>query len=172
MLQGFAARYSRPRAPGTENLLGTGVSIPAFGVVLNAMATSGESNILATPHIIATDNIPAEINIGENIPLQTNVGGGLGSLGGPGGRRGRANPVARSAAVRRASRRLRCSAPRQDVGNKIKVTPHINESNEVRLEIEQEISAPGAAAGAAWALSRSSSAPRTRASSCRISRRS
>jgi general secretion pathway protein D len=45
------------------------------------------------------------------------------------------------------------SAPRQDVGNRIKVTPHINESNQVRLEIEQESSAPGAAAGALGAVS-------------------
>jgi general secretion pathway protein D len=38
------------------------------------------------------------------------------------------------------------AAPRQDVGNKIKVTPHINESNQVRLEIDQESSSPGASA--------------------------
>jgi general secretion pathway protein D len=39
------------------------------------------------------------------------------------------------------------AAPRQDVGNKIKVTPHINESNQVRLEIQQESSSPGASSG-------------------------
>jgi general secretion pathway protein D len=44
------------------------------------------------------------------------------------------------------------NAPRQDVGNKIKVTPHINESNQVRLEIEQESSAPGAAVGQLGAI--------------------
>jgi general secretion pathway protein D len=44
------------------------------------------------------------------------------------------------------------SAPRQDVGNKIKVTPHINESNQVRLEIEQESSAPGEAVGQLGAI--------------------
>jgi general secretion pathway protein D len=45
------------------------------------------------------------------------------------------------------------SAPRQDVGNKIKVTPHINESNQVRLEIDQESSAPGATSGTLGAVS-------------------
>jgi general secretion pathway protein D len=45
------------------------------------------------------------------------------------------------------------AAPRQDVGNKIKVTPHINESNQVRLEIDQESSAPGATSGTLGAVS-------------------
>jgi general secretion pathway protein D len=45
------------------------------------------------------------------------------------------------------------AAPRQDVGNKIKLTPHINESNEVRLEIDQESSAPGATSGTLGAVS-------------------
>jgi general secretion pathway protein D len=45
------------------------------------------------------------------------------------------------------------AAPRQDVGNKIKVTPHINESNQVRLEIDQESSSPGASSGDLGAVS-------------------
>jgi general secretion pathway protein D len=145
LLQGFAAGIRGPAIPNTTNLLGTGLSIPAFGVVLNAVASSGRSNILASPHIIATDNVEAAISIGENIPLQTNVGGGgaaaasgvpgagvgLGLLNGLGG----------------------FAAPRQDVGNKIKITPHINESNQVRLEIDQESSAPGATSGTLGAVS-------------------
>ena len=59
--------------PGNENLLGTGFSIPAFGVLINALAQHDDTDILSTPHILATDNIPAEINVGQNIPLQTNV---------------------------------------------------------------------------------------------------
>ncbi|MCW5791924.1 MAG: type II secretion system secretin GspD [Polyangiaceae bacterium] len=147
-LQGFAVGVRGPELDGTSNLLGTGISIPAFGVVLNAIATSGDTNVLATPHIIATDNTPAEINIGENIPLQTNIGGlgnlgalagasgfgGLGALGGLGGFGG-------------------FSTPRQDVGTKIKITPHINDSDQVRLEIEAEDSSPGAAAGDLGAVS-------------------
>ncbi|HEY4104819.1 MAG TPA: type II secretion system secretin GspD [Polyangiaceae bacterium] len=149
LLQGFAAGVRGPALPNTTNILGTGLSVPEFGVVHNAVASSGRSNVLATPHIIATDNVAAEINIGQNIPLQTNVGGGLptgalgagaaanpalGLLGGLGGLGGFA-------------------APRVDVGNKIKVTPHINESNQVRLEIDQESSAPGATSGSLGAVS-------------------
>jgi general secretion pathway protein D len=43
---------------------------------------------------------------------------------------------------------INLNSQRTDVGNKIKVTPHINESDQVRLEIEQESSAPGAPEGA------------------------
>jgi general secretion pathway protein D len=142
LLQGFAAGMRGTDLPGTEDLLGAGVSIPAFGVVLNALATSGKANLLATPHIIATDNVAAEINIGENIPLQTNIGGA--NLGALAGGTGNTNVAAINPFLGFGSG---FNAPRQDVGNKIKVTPHINESNQVRLEIEQESSAAGAAEG-------------------------
>ncbi|MCH2110395.1 MAG: type II secretion system secretin GspD [Polyangiaceae bacterium] len=140
-LQGFAAGIRGPDLQGTSNLLGTGLSIPAFGVVVNALASSGRGNVLATPHIIATDNVTAEINVGENIPLQTNVGGGLGALGAAGA----AGSVAAGALAAQSG--FGFNAPREDVGNKIKVTPHINESDQVRLEIEQESSAAGTPEG-------------------------
>ncbi len=140
-LTGLAAGISGPAITGSANQLMPGVSIPSFGVVLNALAGSGRAKLLATPHIIATDNIPAEINVGENIPLQTNVGGGIGALASAGaaGAVGAGNLAALNG--------FGFNAPREDVGNKIKVTPHINESDQVRLEIEQESSAPGAESG-------------------------
>ena len=148
LLQGFAAGIRGPALPNTTNLLGTGLSVPEFGVVLNAVAASGRSNILATPHIIATDNVEAAISIGENIPLQTNVGGSASALGGlAGGAAGAAGLGGLLGGLGGFS------APRQDVGNKIKITPHINESNQVRLEIDQESSAPGATSGTLGAVS-------------------
>ncbi len=144
LLQGFAAGIRGAPIPGTQNLLGNGLSIPAFGVVLNAVAASGRSNILATPHIIATDNVAAEISIGENIPLQTNAGGSTSALTSAAGAAGLGGLLGGLGGF---------SAPRQDVGNKIKVTPHINESNQVRLEIDQESSAPGATSGSLGAVS-------------------
>ncbi len=131
LLQGFAAGIRGPALPNTTNLLGTGLSIPEFGVVLNAVASSGRSNILSTPHIIATDNVEAAISIGENIPLQTNVGGGSTSLGSAAGAASAAGLGGLLGGFGGFA------APRQDVGIKIKLTPHINESNQVRLEIDQ-----------------------------------
>ena len=137
VLQGFAAGVRGPDLQNTSQYTGTGLSIPAFGIVVNALATAGRGNVLATPHIIATDNVAAEIHVGENIALQTNAGGSLGNLANLGG-----------AAAIGAMGGINLNSQRTDVGNKIKVTPHINESDQVRLEIEQESSAPGAPEGA------------------------
>lgn len=150
LLQGFAAGVRGSELPGTQDLLGPGISIPAFGVVLNALASGGRTNILATPHIIATDNVVAEISIGENIPLQTNAGGT--SVGSLAGLAGGSAATAGIAPLLGLGGGFGFNAPRQDVGNKIKVTPHINESNQVRLEIDQESSAPGAPVGTLGAV--------------------
>jgi general secretion pathway protein D len=135
-LQAFAFGIRGPDLPGTSNLLGTGVSIPAFGTLIGALSSTNDADILSTPHILATDNVPAEISVGQNIPLQTNAGGAgipglgaaggaaagaLGALGGFGGFGG-------------------FTAPRQDIGTKVKIVPHLNDSDEVRLEVTEEIS--------------------------------
>lgn len=151
LLSGLAAGMRGPGLTGTENLIPgtTGLSIPAFGVFLNALSTSGKSNVLATPHIIATDNVAANIQIGQNIALQQNVGGGLSSLAGlaGGAGAGQAGLGGLGGLGLLGGLGGGFAAPRQDVGNKIKVTPHINESNQVRLEIDQESSSPGASSG-------------------------
>lgn len=147
LLQGVALGARGPELEGTQNLLGTGLSIPAFGIVLNALASSGDANVLATPHILATDNTAAEISVGENIPLQENIGSsGLSSLAGVPGQAG-------AAGLSSLLPSLGFNTPRQDVGTKIKVTPHINEANQVRLEIEEEISERGATSGALGVVS-------------------
>ncbi|MEO8797685.1 MAG: type II secretion system secretin GspD, partial [Polyangiaceae bacterium] len=135
-LQGMALGVRGPAIPGSQNLLGTGLSIPAFGVLINALASSSDADVLSTPHILATDNIVAEINVGENIPLQTNVG--LGSLGSSASGAGAGALGALGALGGLGS--LGGSGARQDVGTKIKITPHLNDSNEVRLELAEEIS--------------------------------
>ena len=115
--------------------------MPAFGTFIQALAQTGDSDLLSTPHILALDNEDAEINVGDNIPLQTNAvssfpgaagaagaAGALGALGGLGG----------FGSV---------GSPRQDVGTKIKIKPHLNDSNEVRLDVSEEISEQGAPLG-------------------------
>ncbi len=145
-LTGLALGVRGPNIPESQQLIG--LSVPAFGVVLNALANSGDANILSTPHIIAMDNVEAEISIGENVPLQTsgfNVGGlgGLGSLGALAGAQGaQAGGAAGLAGLAGlAGGGFAGSVPRQDVGTTIRITPHINEADEVRMEIQEEISA-------------------------------
>ena len=138
LLQGLALGLRGPGIPGTESFSVTGQTIPAFGVILQALTTAGDTDVLSTPHILATDNIKAEINVGQNIPLQTNIGG--------------LPPTSTSGAGGATSGfgfgfGFGASPARQDVGTKITITPHLNDSNEVRLELQEEISEAGDAIG-------------------------
>ena len=104
--------------------------------------------MLSTPHIIAIDNTEAEISVGENIPLQTNgvapgTFAGAGSLGALGVAAQSGNDLGSLAGLAGGLG----SVARQDVGTRIRVVPHINANNEVRLEIEEEISEQGATSG-------------------------
>lgn len=150
-LQGAALGIRGPGIPGTENLFGTGLSIPAFGSVISALATSGESDVLSTPHILALDNEPAEISVGQNIARQQNLGfGNLGSLAGLAGAGGAASGAAGALGALGGLGGLGGGTTQfQDVGTKIKITPHLNESNEARLDIQEEISEAGVAQGTA-----------------------
>jgi general secretion pathway protein D len=138
-LQGAVLDIRGPAIPGSANLLGTGISIPAFGVLIDAMASSGDTDLLSTPHILATDNISAEISVGDNVPTQTNTGAG-GGLSGLASLAGGSSSSAASSLGGAGG----YTAPRADVGTKIKIKPHLNDSNEVRLELSEEISEAGA----------------------------
>jgi general secretion pathway protein D len=145
-LTGLALGVRGPTIENSQQLVG--FSVPGFGVVVTALAQSGDADVLSTPHIIAMDNTEAEISVGENIPLQTNGvapgtfagAGSLGSLaqaGASGADLGALGGLAGGLG----------SVARQDVGTTIRVTPHINANDEVRLEIEEEISEQGATSG-------------------------
>lgn len=150
-LEALAFGLRGPDIPNTQNLFGTGLSIPALGVVLHALGQDGDTNVLATPHILATDNTKAEISIGQNIPLQTNVGGGLSSLASAAsGASGASGALGALGGLGLMGGGF--SAPRQDVGTKITVTPHVNDSDQVRLELIEEISDAGAPTGALGAI--------------------
>ncbi len=137
-LNALALGVRGPALPGSANFLGTGITIPAFGVLLNAMALTNDADILSTPHILATDNIPAEINVGQNIPLQVNTGG-FGGLPGAAGAAGGAGGLGALGALGGLGLGFG-TAPRQDIGTKVKIVPHLNDSDEVRLEVTEEIS--------------------------------
>ncbi len=145
-LTGLALGVRGPTIENSQQLVG--FSVPGFGVVLTALATSGDADVLSTPHIIAIDNTEAEISVGENIPLQTNgvapgTFAGAGSLGALGIAAQSGEDLGSLAGLAGGLG----SVARQDVGTRIRVVPHINANNEVRLEIEEEISEQGATSG-------------------------
>ena len=90
------------------------LDIPAFGVVLNALQTSAMVNIVSTPSVLTLDNEEAKIVVGRNVPFP--VGQSQTSFGVP-----------------------IVNYQREDVAITLKVTPQINESNFVTLEVFQEV---------------------------------
>ena len=133
-LQGFALGVRGPGISGTSSLLGTGISVPAFGSFIQALARTGDSDLLSTPHILALDNEKAEISVGDNFPLQTNAVSAFPGLGGAGGAAGALGALGGLGGLGTIG------SPRQDVGTKITITPHLNESNDVRLDVVEDIS--------------------------------
>jgi general secretion pathway protein D len=129
-LMGLAVGARGQTIDGSGRLLGVGTDIPSFGVMFQALQNNSNVNVLSSPHILTTDNEQAEITVGQNLPFQGAFVGGLGSLAGAAG----------GAAGSLASYLPTVSVQRQDVALKLKLTPHVNDSDMVRLELDQEVS--------------------------------
>lgn len=93
----------------------------SFGAILTAIENNTNSNILSTPSIMTLDNKEASIVVGKQVPFVT---GSYTSTGNNGSNPG--NPFQ--------------TIDRNDVGITLKVTPHVNSSGEITLEINQEAS--------------------------------
>ena len=106
--------------PGTT--LGWGVVDESLTmtVILNALETRGNANILSTPSLLTLDNEEASITVGQQVPFVT------GSYTNTGVGNGAQNPFQ--------------TIERQSVGVTLKVTPQINEGDAVVLDIVQEVS--------------------------------
>ena len=130
-LGGFLAGIQGPSVPALQAL---GVNIPSFGILLHALQSNSDVNVLSTPHLLTSDNEEAEITVGQNIPIQSgfspqSLGGAL-PPGIPGG-----------AAVTQALGGLQSQfAPitRQTVELKLSIKPQINDSDFVRLVINEQ----------------------------------
>jgi len=103
---------------GTVTIPGIG-EILNLGVLVRALETDANANILATPTLLTLDNEEAAIIIGQNVPFIT------GSYAVTGGA---TTPTPFQTIERR------------DVGLTLRVKPQISESGTVRLQIYQEVS--------------------------------
>jgi len=103
--QGLIAGFG-DLTPGKDNFVG----------IINAISQDSNSNILATPSLMAMDNELASSIIGQEIPITT--GESLGT--------NNANPFR--------------TTSRQEVGIKLEVTPQINEGSSVVMQIKIEVS--------------------------------
>lgn len=103
---------------GLVDASGNAIQIPAFGVVLTALQVDGTTNVLSAPNLMTLANEEAEFVVGETVPFST--GGTLTQTGLPS-----------------------FNVTREDVALTLRLTPQINEGDEVRLEVYQEISRLG-----------------------------
>ncbi len=83
-----------------------------FGVIIQALESQSNTNLLSTPSIMTLDNQEAEIIVGQNVPFLT---GSTSSSA-------NSNPFT--------------TISREDIGVTLKIKPHIHEGNELRLEVE------------------------------------
>ncbi len=104
-----------------------------LGALVTALQGDGKSNILSTPSVLTLDNQEASIKVAQEVPFLTGQytnnarrhvdddqsGGSTTSTG-------ISNPFQ--------------TIERKDVGLILKVTPHINEGDSVRMDIHQEVS--------------------------------
>lgn len=88
--------------------------------LIRALSGDSESNLLSTPSIVTIDNHEAEIVVGQNVPFVT------GEFSSTGNGTGVTNPFR--------------TIERQDIGISLKVKPQINDSDNITMKIEQEVS--------------------------------
>lgn len=107
----------------SEGLFANIIDPKQFTILINAAASSGKANVLASPHILALDNKEAKIEIAQEVPIATSIT--TGSVDST-------NPTNTASQVQYKS-----------AGVIMTVTPHINEKKQVTLKITQEVSEPG-----------------------------
>jgi general secretion pathway protein D len=100
-----------------SNMTFMGQSIPSFGVMLQALEQSKDVNVLSRPHLLTMDNNKATLSVGQSIPFQTQAVG---------------NVVAGQTSIL-------SNYARTDVALKLEITPHLNDSDSVRLELNGNI---------------------------------
>lgn len=91
-----------------------GVTFPNIAAVLRAVRTDNDVNVISTPQILTMDNKKAEISVGEQVPFITSQ-----------------NTT--------ASEQDYTQYEYRDVATKLSITPHINQADALRLEIETEV---------------------------------
>jgi general secretion pathway protein D len=106
-----------------------GKRLLSLGALVSALQSNGKNNILSTPSVMTLDNQEAMIKVAQEVPFltgsyTTNTGSTTNASGN--NSTGIGNPFQ--------------TIQRKDVGLTLKVTPHINMGDTVRLEIHQEVS--------------------------------
>ncbi|MES2504054.1 MAG: type II secretion system secretin GspD [Myxococcota bacterium] len=109
----------------TLNLNGQTITVPGVGAILKLAQQYSNADILSTPSLMTLDNEKAEMSVGQRIPTISGastmgLGTGAGGIGIP-------------------LQNVKYEEPKL----KFTITPHVNDDNMVRMEIEQDVSDVG-----------------------------
>jgi general secretion pathway protein D len=99
-------------APITATTL-LGTSFPSYGLLINMLATSSNTNLLSAPSILALDNDEAKLKVGTNVPYQSGT------------------TVTAAAGVTQ-------SISREDLTLELDIKPHISDGDVVLLEVKHD----------------------------------
>ncbi len=102
-------------APGLNLLLG---SENQPRVILNALSNLTDVKVLSSPSIVALDNQPALLQVGDEIPITTSSAAVLSNT---------STPIVNTIQMR-------------NTGVILKVLPHVHSNGSIQLEVDQEIS--------------------------------
>ena len=101
-------------------------------LVLNAIRSDSNSNVLSTPTILTLDNEEAEIIVGQEVPFVTGVfNNGITNSTNPDG-----TPQTTGTALGTGFQTIE----RRDVGIQLRIKPQINQGDTIQLEVFQETS--------------------------------
>ena len=95
-------------------------------VVLTALATENKAKVLASPHILVSDNREARIQVGQQVPLATST---------------TTTPLVGGTTT--VTNTSTSTIQYKDIGIILKVKPQINDSGLVSMELGQEVSSLG-----------------------------
>ncbi len=109
--------FSAAAASAGTLSLPNGITIPTQAVLVSAAQANSNANVLSSPNILATDNEPAEIVVGQNVPF-----------------------VASRSSSEENLNNTFSQVERQDVGITLRFTPQISSADFVTLKVFTEVS--------------------------------
>jgi general secretion pathway protein D len=125
MLAGILGPVLTPaEAAGLGSAATATVNIPSFGVLIKALQTNSDVDVLSNPHILIMNNEDGEISVGQKIPFPVSTLGMGGAAAGG------------ASALGLGLGGLFPQVQRENVALEIKLTPHVNEHDVIRLEVD------------------------------------
>jgi general secretion pathway protein D len=114
------ATSAAPLAPGALPYAGLTLGYYTGGTLqaaIRALSANNQANVLSTPTVVAIDNEPASLLVGQNVPLITGQSTGAASE--------TDNPFT--------------TIERKDIGISLEITPRINQGDTITLDIKQKV---------------------------------